>query len=168
MKSSGIKLKIWICAASLILFSCKADESQTSGKEVQVVVTKEPFKKLKGLYEDTLNITLPAAVFFYPDTLQWQGFFAYDSSVAGSVAHEFENMMHVSHQSLIQFWPKVNVYECRQAKYLRIQNALQTDTMINLDTINDLWGLILFEKGKQPIPADMMNIDTVLEDYFVR
>ena len=58
------------------------------------------------------------------------------------------------------------IVEAKNIRFLLFHGKDNDSTYIDLNTKNDSHGLILFQPGKKPHFADMMNIDTELGYYF--
>ncbi|HCS19349.1 MAG TPA: hypothetical protein DIW47_02105 [Bacteroidetes bacterium] len=136
------------------------------GNEQQVGQPKS-FKKLPGIHTDTIRLNLPSAVFFYPDSFQREGYREFIPESFESSEHEYLFQINNARNRLKANWKQVEIIDCKEAKYLISADQSDTGKPLNLDELNEPWGLILFEKGKAPAHIDMMNIDTELENYFI-
>lgn len=123
------------------------------------------FKKRPGISNDTIQLHLPSAVFFFPDSGQLTAYKMFIPGSFESSEHEYFYQINNAKSRLQSNWKQVEVIECKSAKYLQVAGE---GVLFNLDEINEPWGLILFEKGKAPAHVDMMNIDTELENYFIK
>ncbi|MHB1279573.1 MAG: hypothetical protein ACYC1Q_14395 [Bacteroidia bacterium] len=150
-----------------LLFSCNpANEQQKAQMEEQQPAEQpQTFKKRPGISADTIWLNTPSAVFFYPDSIQKEGYRAFIPASFESSEHEYLFQINNARSRLKANWEQVQLVDCKNAKYLIAEGMGEP---VNLDEINEPWGLILFEKGKAPALVDMMNIDTELETYFIR
>jgi hypothetical protein len=62
--------------------------------------------------------------------------------------------------------PKVNIIEVSKYRWLVFVKADNSKRIFDLDTINDICGIYLFDGVKDPERIDMMNIDTELGFYY--
>lgn len=150
-----------------LFFCCNPAGEQQKEPLVEQQTSQQPqaYKKRPGIASDTIRLNTPSAVFFYPDSLQKEGYRAFIPSSFESSEHEYLFQMNNARARLEANWKHVAVIECKDAKYLLAEGA---GVPMDLDEINEPWGLILFEKGKAPAHVDMMNIDTELENYFIK
>lgn len=152
---------------SALFFCCNpaSEQQKAQMEEQQAPEQPQTFKKRPGIASDTIWLNTPSAVFFYPDSLQKEGYRAFIPASFESSEHEYLFQMNNARTRLEANWKQVAIIDCKDAKYLVAEGE---DVPLNLDDINEPWGLILFEKGKAPAHVDMMNIDTELENYFVK
>ena len=80
--------------------------------------------------------------------------------------HEYFFQMKNARISIKRDWPGLKIVEAKNVRFLLFQEKEHASTCIDLDTRDDSHGLILFQPGKKPHYADMMNIDTELGYYF--
>lgn len=148
----------------LLLISCRNSIRENSSSGKPVAKEKATQSKPPSNYQDTLFIDYAAAVFYHPDSLQLEKVKEMtDSGVFGATTHEYFYQMRNARISIKRDWPDVKIAEAQQVRYLCFGKS---DTVIDLDTRNDLYGLFLYRPGEKPLPADMMNIDTELGFYF--
>lgn len=152
---------------SALFFCCNPPSEQQKAQMEEQQPTEQPqiFKKRPGIASDTIWLNTPSAVFFYPDSLQKDGYRAFIPASFESSEHEYLFQMNNARIRLEASWKHVTIIDCKDAKYLVTNGA---GVPLNLDEINEPWGLILFEKGKAAAHVDMMNIDTELENYFIK
>jgi hypothetical protein len=65
-----------------------------------------------------------------------------------------------------KYYPELNIVETSDARYLLFVKSDNTRKIINLDHVNDMWGIFLFDRKNEPELIDMMNIETALYNYF--
>ena len=80
--------------------------------------------------------------------------------------HEYFFQMKNARKSINRDWPRLKIVEAKNVRYILFQGNDNDSTHIDLNTKNDSHGLILFQPGKKPQFADMMNIETELGYYF--
>ena len=72
--------------------------------------------------------------------------------------------MHVSRDYLEK--QKLPVIDVRGKKYLSFVRADGDTKIIKMDTLQDLWGIYLFDPGKDPLYADIIEIEADYKKYF--
>ena len=82
------------------------------------------------------------------------------------LVHDCHYQMQNALNSLKQDWPKIKIINASKARYLLFVKENKSTVCFDLDTKNDICGLFLFDTKKDPILADMPNINTVLQYYF--
>ncbi len=151
----------------LINSSCvnNAEKSSTGPQEIHIdtpVLVKPP-----SSYPDTLLITSSSAVFFIPDSAQLEKIrIIYEKNIFESMVHENFYQMRNARIILKKYWPQINIVETSKARYLLFIKAGNTKTYIDLDRQRNIYGIYIFDPGKEPELIDMMNIDTMLGFYF--
>jgi hypothetical protein len=124
-------------------------------------------KKPGSSFNDTIVIQTKAAVFYSPDSQQMQKIKAVnEKNVFDMLVHDCHYQMQNALNSLKQDWPKIKIINASKARYLLFVKENKSTVCIDLDTKNDICGLFLFDTKKDPILADMPNINTVLQYYF--
>ena len=151
----------------LVFASCSSnpvqqhEEKNTSSSGLQVQ-TKPPSD-----FRDTMQIDFPAAVFYHPDSLQLEKIKGLtDSAIFDATMHEYFFQMRNARMSIKRDWPQLKIVEARNVRFLLFRGETYDSTLIDLNTKNDSHGLFLFQPGKKPRFADMMNIDSELSFYF--
>ncbi|CAN5831488.1 hypothetical protein BH11BAC4_BH11BAC4_22880 [soil metagenome] len=118
-------------------------------------------------YNDTLIINTESAVFYNPDSMQLEKIRTVNKkNIAESMEHDCFYQMRNARMVLKKYWPQVNIIETANARFLLFIKADKTKHCIDLNGKNDMCGIILFNRQKDPELVDMMNIDTALEFYF--
>ena len=82
------------------------------------------------------------------------------------LTHDCHYQMQNARQVIKKYWPQVQIIETSKARYLLFVKEDKKQVFIDLNGKNDICGLYLFDGKKDPILADMPNIDTVLGFYF--
>ncbi len=163
-------MKFW----SLVLFSIVAltlscsDPSTKAGKERNKIGGyKVPKNKPAGSYSDTITINGPSALFYNPDSLQWEKIKAItDTMIFESTVHDCVYQMRNARNSLQKNWPGIKMVDVSNARWIRFQLLNGTSEYIDLDELDDPCGILLFDGHKKARLADMMNIDSELGFYF--
>lgn len=125
------------------------------------------YHKPSSGFTDTLKIISTAAIFFSPDSLQWQKLKSVnDTMTYASFEHDCFYQMRNARNVIKQYFPNVKIIDALRVRYLSFTRINGTSRYIDLDSIADPCGILLFDKKKEPHPADMMNIDTELGFYF--
>lgn len=136
--------------------------AQNNIKNADTAINKPP-----GSFSDTITINFPAAVFYNPDSLQLERIKSILKKMEfESIVHECYYQMRNARMSLKNYWPQIRIIEASKARYLLFIKSDKSKIYIDLDTKNDICGLFLFNQVKNPLLADMPNIDTELELYF--
>ena len=138
----------------------KKEEEKNEPAEVKII------KKPASSFSDTLIVDKVTAVFFHPDSVQLDKFRSVSSKmIYESTVHDCFYQMRNARIVLRQYWPKINIAECRNNRFVLFIKSDKSKVFIDLDS-RDMCGLLLFDGKKDPQVADMMNIETELEYYF--
>jgi hypothetical protein len=155
-------LTAWSCG-------CRGSIKKNTGQQDSVVspTVAKNLQKPASSYADTLTITVPSAVFYHPDTLQLEKIRSVNKEmVYKSLVHECFYQMRNARIVLKKYWPGIHIIETSKARYLRFTGQGKKEVIIDLNKKNDICGIFLSDLTKDPIQADMMNIDTELNFYF--
>jgi len=157
---------IYIVSVLSLTASCSSNPVQDKEKKASPsshqVLTKPPSN-----FQDTMLIDFPAAVFYLPDSLQLEKIKELtDSSIFEAAMHEYFFQMRNARMSIKRDWPRLKIVAAKNIRFLLFKGRDNDSTYIDLNTKNDSHGLFLFQPGKKPHYADMMNIDTELGFYF--
>ncbi|HEX6848849.1 MAG TPA: hypothetical protein VF144_17815 [Chitinophagaceae bacterium] len=151
----------------LSLTSCGSDASHDIKEKNSSPSKQQAHTKPPATFNDTLPIDIPAAVFYLPDSLQLEKIKELtDSAIFDATMHEYFFQIRNARKSITRDWPQVKIIEAKNVRYLLFKGKGSDSTPIDLNTKNDSHGLFLFQPGKKPHYADMMNIDTELGYYF--
>lgn len=165
-------MKFWLLALIFMVIlnlSC-SDSSTQAGKTMsQIGKDKRQKNKPAGSYSDTITVNAPSAVFYNPDSLQWERIRAItDTMIFESTTHDCFYQMRNARNSLKKNWPQVKIVEVSNARWIRFRSLNGMSDYIDLDTLNDPCGILLFDGHKKARLVDMMNIDTELGFYFTK
>jgi hypothetical protein len=116
---------------------------------------------------DTLWVTKPAAIFFQPDSLQMLAIQSnMDTTVYKSQVHELFYQMRNARLVIREFYPAISIIETNRHRYISCWIDVTHLTVIDLNQLHDISGIILFD-GRHPTKVnDMMNIETELGEKF--
>jgi hypothetical protein len=165
-KYTILKLKLFFLLAIILTAACKYEKKS---QPVTRYTTEDHKTKPHGNFPDTLKITETAAVFYFPDSLQLEKIKAVtDSSIFKSSMHEYFYQMKNARTVLKKILPEIKIIDAKNVRYLLFTyNDNKTDC-IDLDAKNDAYGLILFNRQKPPLIADMTNIESEAGLYFAK
>lgn len=137
-----------------------------SGKSVPVQA-KPLFIKPPSSSDDTVFIADDAAVFFNADSVQLKKVKEItDTGFYESITHEGFYQQRNARMVVKKFYPSVHIYEVVKARYLLFVRKDKSTYCVDLNTKNDLCGIILFNRKKDPQLIDMMTVETQLHYYF--
>lgn len=115
---------------------------------------------------DTCTISVPSAVFYYPDSLQLEQIKQQtDPSVFTSMMHEYSYQINYSKKIIETTWPKLTVAVCSNCRFLKFLKQNGTHRIIDLNSRNDAYGLYVFDLQKDPVVIDMTNVETGISFY---
>ena len=116
---------------------------------------------------DSLVVDSPAVIFFHQDSLRLDGIKAVlRKEVFESLTHDCTFEMRYSRTIVQRDQPSLRVIHSSSNRWLIFQKKNGTRTRIDLNTVNDLCGVVLFDGSKEPLRANMTNIATDLWTYF--
>ena len=158
---------IYIVSVLSLTASCRSNSSHDDKEKDSSSSSQPAHIKPPSTFHDTLQIDFSAAVFYLPDSLQLEKIKELtDSPIFEAAMHEYFFQMKNARMSINRDWPRLKIVEAKNVRFLQFQGKHNDSTYIDLDTRDDSHGLILFQPGKKPHYADMMNIDTELGFYF--
>jgi len=143
----------------------------SGGKKKKESEIKKPEQKTilkpSSSFTDTLVVNTISVVFFKADSLQLEKFEKIVSPMAfESIKHDCFYQMGNTRTVLKKSWPKVNIADAFNKRYVLFVKEDGSKVCIDLDKI-DVCGVILFNKKKDPqATVDMTNIETELRYYF--
>ena len=163
-KYTILKPKLFLLAAITLTMACKYEKKTTPGKSY---TTENHQTKPPSNFPDTLKISEPAAVFYYPDSLQLEKIKAVtDTNILKSSMHEYFYQMRNARFVLKKALPETKIIDARNVRYLLFIYINNKTEFIDLDSKNDAFGLILFNRQKPPLVSDMANIESEAGLYF--
>jgi hypothetical protein len=163
-------LQILIFSVFLLL-SCgntkTTNPDQGKTNTVQKDTASLSYRKPPSSFNDTLIIRGEVAVFFTPDSLQLEKIkFVRKKMDFESDTHDCFFQQQNARKVLKQYWSGIKIIEISKARFLLFILNDGRKTLTDLNTINDMCGIFLFNEKKKPEFTDMMNIDTELRYYF--
>ena len=165
-KYSIAKLNLFCLIAIAALISCVDRKNK---KRETASITPSNKTKPPGNFPDTLKIAETAAVFYYPDSLQLEKIKAVtDTNIFKSSMHEYFYQMRNARIVLKKSLPEIKIVDARHVRYLLFIYSDNKTDCIDLDSKNDAYGLILFNRQKPPLISDMANIEGEAGLYFAK
>jgi hypothetical protein len=156
---------IYLFIGMVFLAGCSNVQQKKTEIKEDMPVDKAT-KKPASSFGDTLLIEKASAVFFHPDSIQVARYKEAAKKMPYATSeHDCFYQMRNARNVLRKNWPKINIVECMNYRYVLFIKEDKTKVYIDLDSL-DICGLLIFDRQKDPQLADMMNIDTQLESYF--
>jgi hypothetical protein len=155
---------------TILLFTSSCSDTSTKNNQhaEKSPKTKPPIIKKPGSdFKDTIIVNAKSAVFYGPDSLQMEKIKAVnEKAIFDMLTHDCHYQMQNARIELKKYWPQIHVVEVSKARYLLFVKTDESKICIDLDDKNDICGLFLFDRKKDPVLVDMPNIDTELGFYF--
>jgi hypothetical protein len=153
----------------LFVTSCNSHSSET-GKETKsksTISTKLDIRKKPGSsFRDSLVVKRASAIFFQPDSIQLEKIKAVNEAmVFESLTHDCYYQMRNAKIVIEKNWPSIQIIDASKVRWLVFKKE-NASSIIDLDSINNICGIYLFNGVKDPVRIDMTNIDTELNFYF--
>lgn len=160
---------------SLTVFSCATNDRKQEATETQIpsaytglqvdTARKPAAKKTPSPDTDTLTIGHKAAVFYQPDSLQ------IEKRMKEVGEENFRAGMDdyiYSINTSVEYLQKqgLTVIDAKNKKYIKFVFAEVQTQLIKLDTLEELWGIYLFEPRRKPLYVDMTMIEEEYKNYF--
>jgi hypothetical protein len=160
------------CIVMLLLFisSCSETSEKKMGPEVTSLQKKHQIIKKPGSsFSDTIIVIANSAVFYNPDSLQMEKIKAVnEKDVFDMLTHDCHYQMQNARMVIKKYWPQIKIIEDPRVRYLLFVKINKSKICIDLNDKNDICGLFLFDRKKNPVLADMPNINTQLRFYFTK
>lgn len=151
----------------LLMLACSGPVQQPAVQKTVQPDSKVARTKPPSSFNDTLLIDKPSAVFYHPDSLQDLHIKAItDTGVYISSVHENFYQMRYSRIVLHKYYPAIKIVEARNLRYLRFKKLNGGSVYIDLNTLNDPSGMLVFDGLNAPLLIDMTNVETGLDAYF--
>ena len=116
---------------------------------------------------DSLLVDSGAAVFFHADSLRLAKVKAIlKTRTFESLTHDCYFEMQYAQSVIQKSLPAIHIVTTTTNRWLVFKKTNGTRKRIDLNTINDICGVFLFDGIKDPIRANMPNMDTELWNYF--
>ena len=84
-----------------------------------------------------------------------------------SLIHDCFFQMRNARLVIQKYWPEIQIVESSKFRYLVFLKA-NSHQIIDLNTVNDICGIYLFDSLRNPVRINMTNIDSELGFYFQR
>jgi hypothetical protein len=155
---------------AILITSCSHGNSSKNNLNQQLNHDTTSTLKTKpaATFEDTLIIKYPSAVFYYPDSLQLEKIKRVtNATIHASNMHESTYQIHNAHLVIEKTWPQLKIIEAKNYRYLLFIKKDGSENLIDLNTMNDAFGLFVFNKKKEPLVIDMTNIETGISFYLM-
>jgi len=160
LKKINIITIIWLSCN--LFMSC--DSTVETSKELNQQLKSQ---KPGSSFSDTLFIVKNSVVIFQPDSLQLLKIKeANTANVFSSMYHELFYQIRNARRVIKKYYPQIQITETQQHRFLCFINKEKQENIIDLNTIQNMSGIILFSSDSIPQFADMMNIETELSFYF--
>ena len=118
-------------------------------------------------FQNILIITESCALFYKPDSIQKQKIrVVTEFQIFESSMHDFFYLQRYAHRFLKEHWQGLKIIEAKNVRFLFFIKKDRSPEIIDLDKLDDSYGLILFNRIKSPVQIDMANIETEVPDYF--
>lgn len=160
----------FIVLAIFLFVSCSGSNSQTvNGQQGDslAVLKKDNRKKPPSSYNDTISIYARAALFYLPDSLQLIKIKrANEKMIFESLMHDCFYQMRNARLLIQRDWQTIQIIDISKNRFINFIRTDGRNRVIDLDAVNDICGIYLFDPAREPERIDMMNIDTELGFYF--
>ena len=166
------KDQYWIIIRIIIVLFifCQACQSSVheDKKDSTNILKRDNRKKPPSSFDDSLLIHSNSAVFFQPDSLQLEKIKSVNEKmVFESLIHDCFFQMRNARLVIQKYWPEIQIVESSKFRYLVFLKA-NSHQIIDLNTVNDICGIYLFDSLRNPVRINMTNIDSELGFYFQR
>lgn len=129
--------------------------------------TEAVITKPGSSFQNILIVTESCALFYKPDSIQKQKIkAATKSQIFESSMHDFFYLQRYAHKILKEHWLGLKIIEAKNVRFLFFIKKDRSSEIIDLDKLDDSYGLILFNRIKSPLQIDMANVETEVPDYF--
>jgi len=159
--------------ASLVLvlltdFSCKGRAKENTAAPEETPKTNHSIiKKPPSSFNDTLTIDKESAVIYYADSLQMEGIKAVNKkTVFDMITHDCFYQIKNARAEISEHWKQIHIIEAAKVRYLLFVKEDGRSSCIDLNQKNDICGIFLFDRKKDPVLVDMPNINTQIGFYF--
>jgi hypothetical protein len=164
-----IPTTIFVIGIFSLLACSYADTTQNNRQAEEKKAGAKPanIKKPASSFNDTIIIDSKSAVFYNPDSLQMEKIKAVnEKSIFTMIEHDCFYQMQNARVVIKKYWPQLKVIEISKSRYMLFVKADKSKVCIDLNNKNDICGIFLFDRKKDPELADMPNINTALGFYF--
>ena len=156
---------VMICVIC-ISWSCHSDKVKDQIPQTGSKPRPRHVQKPAAFFHDTLYIDTPAAVFYYPDSIQLKIVAdSLDSSVYKGIMHSYYYQVKTAHQTLTRLWPGLSIFEAKNFRYIKYAQKGTVLECVDINRKNELYGLMVFDGKKKPVEIDMTNLETQVSSY---
>jgi hypothetical protein len=120
--------------------------------------------KVDATSADTLVVNTRAAVFYTPDSAKIEKEKALNEDDFYTAADDAAWYMYQSRQYMDSV--KVRSVDLVNHRFIRFIRSNGTASYVCTDTLNDLWGVFLFDPAKAPAKGDIVDIEASYKNYF--
>lgn len=118
-------------------------------------------------FQNILIVTESCALFYKPDSMQKEKIKAVtEAQIFESSMHDFFYLQRYARRFLKEHWAGLKIINAENVRFLAFIKKDQTPDIIDLDKLDDSYGLIVFNRIKSPLQIDMANVETQVPDYF--
>jgi len=173
MKGFSVLNVLFLLYTNLVLvlltdMSCKERAKENTPSPEEAPKTKHPItKKPPSSFNDTLIIDKESAVIYYADSLQMERIEAVNKkTVFDMITHDCFYQIKNARSEISKHWKQIHIIEASKVRYLLFVKANGPNRCIDLNDENDICGIFLFDRKKDPVLIDMPNINTEIGFYF--
>lgn len=150
----------------MLYFSCNTSTGYKT-KNVKPLHADIFHQKPGSSFSDTIQIDFPAAIFYSPDSLQYEKIKSVTNArIFDGSTHEYYYLMKNAHAVIKKNFPSIKIIEVKNMRFLVFIQENNSRDCVDLNMKNDAYGLLVFNRKKHPHLLDMANIETELEFYF--
>ena len=168
------KIIIIFSIITILLFNMIGCKYKSNKKEQPISNMSNPnqhhpvnIKKPGSSYSDTLMIQGNAVIFYNPDSVQLKKIESVNiPMVYKSMIHEYYYQQKTAKVDLKNIWPKIKLYDITKYRFLKFIYFNAKVQVIDLNQINDISGIIVFNGVKAPEQVDMMSFVNDATYYF--
>jgi hypothetical protein len=172
--STTMKRLLSISLLLFVLVQCTKTRHRTNVVSYEMAKTTEANAKAEQVsikpgssFQDILIITESCALFYKPDSIQKEKIKAVtEPQILESSMHDFFYLGRYAHKFLKEHWSGLKIIEAKNVRVLFFIKKDRSSDIVDLDKLNDSYGLILFNRIKSPLQIDMANVETEVPDYF--
>ncbi|MGZ8537374.1 MAG: hypothetical protein ACXWV9_03875 [Flavisolibacter sp.] len=146
----------------MTFFACTSPNVQKDTGKNKKLNVKPP-----SSYQDTLRITTSSAVFYRPDSMQLEKIRQLtEKQVFDGSMHEYFYQQKNAYLFFQKHWPQLTIVEAKNIRYLLFVRSDKSPEIIDLDKMNDAYGIFAFASTRSPLQIDMTNVETQVTRYF--
>jgi hypothetical protein len=148
-KTTLLRVFLFTCVISYLYSCTNAGSSKKNNTEKPAASHAVQDKKPASSFSDTLVIDKISAVFYNPDSLQLNKMQAITKKeIYETDVHNCFYLMRNARTVLKKYWPQIHIIESSEYRYLLFIKADNSQTCIDLDTKEDMCGILLFDRKK--------------------